>query len=474
MTKKKWIIAAAVLVGLVVIVVGATVLKGGRSTGPKYRTEAIGKGDLEALVTTSGTLNPVMTVEVGSQVSGKIAKINVDFNSQVKKGDVLAELDLSILQSKIDQSNSNYLSAAASLDRAKVTLDNLKKKYERALTLFEKNLISFEEKESAEASYLSAKTDVTSAQARLEQAKSQLESSKLDLNYGIIRSPIDGVVISRDMNIGQTVAASFQAPKLFSIANDLSQMQVECSVDEADIGKVNEGQKVRFLVDAFPDDSFNGTVKQVRYSPTVSQNVVTYTTIVAVDNPGMKLRPGMTATVSIISGEAKGVLRVPNSALRFTPTLPAEELAKIMKESFQAMMARRQAEGGQGQPGQPAGSGQAQAGSGVQGENRRPDGQGENRGNGAMTFMQGQGQGQGVGASQGMRSGRQPSRVWVQDAAGKLRMVFLRPGVTDNSYTEILRSELKEGDLVIIGEENTVSTSSQSGPPRGGAMFIGR
>jgi HlyD family secretion protein len=465
MTKKKWIIAAAVLVGLVVIVVGATVLKGGRSNGAEYRTEAVGKGDIEALVTTSGTLNPVMTVEVGSQVSGKIAKINVDFNSQVKKGDILAELDLSILQSKIDQNNSNYLSAAASLDRANVTLDNLKKKYERALTLFEKNLISFEEKESAEASYLSAKTDVTSAKARLEQAKSQLESSKLDLNYGIIRSPIDGVVISRDMNIGQTVAASFQAPKLFSIANDLSQMQVECSVDEADIGKVAEGQKVRFSVDAFPDDSFNGAVKQVRYSPTTSQNVVTYTTIVAVDNPGMKLRPGMTATVSIISGEAKGVLRVPNSALRFTPTLPAEELAKIMKESFQAMAARRQAEAGQGQPGQPAGNGQVQAGSGGQNENRR---------SGGMMFMMGQGQGQTGGASQGTRSGRQPSRVWVQDAAGKLRIVFLRPGVTDNSYTEILRSELKEGDLVIIGEEGAASTSSQSGPPRGGPMFIGR
>jgi len=474
MTKKKWIIAAA-LVGVVAIVVGAAVLKNGKSDGPKYRTEAVSRGDIEALVTTSGTLNPVTTVEVGSQVSGKIDKINVDFNSQVKKGDILAELDLSILQSKIDQNNANFLSAQASLERSQVTLDNLKKKYERAMTLFEKNLISFEEKESAEASYLSAKTDVTSASARLEQAKSQLESSKLDLSYAIIRSPIDGVVISRDMNVGQTVAASFQAPKLFSIANDLSKMQVECTVDEADIGKVAEGQKVRFTVDAFPDDSFNGVVKQVRYSPTISQNVVTYTTIVDVNNPGMKLRPGMTATVAIITGEAKNALRVPNSALRFTPSLPSAELAKIMKESFEAMMARRQAEGGAGQPGQAPAPGQATAGSGTPtgaaapAEGGRPDGQSESRRGGGMTFMQGQGQGQ-TGGAQGARSGRQPSRVWVQDASGKLRIVFLRPGVTDNSYTEILRSDLKEGDLVIIGENGT-SSSSQSGPPRGPMMF---
>ncbi|MBN2207419.1 MAG: efflux RND transporter periplasmic adaptor subunit, partial [Candidatus Aminicenantes bacterium] len=247
----------------------------------------------------------------------------------------------------------------------------------------------------------------------------------------------------------------------FSIANDLSKMQVECTVDEADIGKVAEGQKVRFTVDAFPEDTFNGVVKQVRYSPTISQNVVTYTTIVDVNNPGMKLRPGMTATVSIISGEAKGALRVPNAALRFTPTLPAEELAKIMKESFEGMAAKRQAEGGGS--GQPSAAAAGPAGSGATLGAARPDGQAGSGRPGGMIFGQGQ----------GARSGRQPSRVWIQDASGKLRMVFLRPGVTDNSYTEILRSDLKEGDLVIIGENGTTTASSQSGPPRG-PMFIGR
>ncbi len=237
-------------------ILGLTVFKGHKNGAVKYRTEGLAKGDLEALVVTSGTLNPVRLVEVGSQVSGKIDKLYVDFNSQVKAGQVLAELDQSLLKAKIDQNNANYLSAAASLERSEVTLDNLKNKYERSLSLFEKNLISFEEKEAAEAAYLGAKADLQSSDARLAQAKSLLDSSKVDLAYATIRSPIDGVVINRLINIGQTVAASFQAPKLFEIANDLSKMQVECDVDEADIGKVKEGQKVRFTVDSFPNETF--------------------------------------------------------------------------------------------------------------------------------------------------------------------------------------------------------------------------
>ena len=320
--KKKVVLIVAVVVVVAAAALGLGALKGRKNGAVKYRTEALGKGDIEALVVTSGTLNPVRLVEVGSQVSGKIDKLYVDFNSQVKEGQILAELDQSLLRAKIDQNNANYLSAKASLEKSRVTLDNLQKKYERAKTLFGKNLISFEENEAAEASFLGAKTDVQSAEARLVQAKSQLDSSRVDLGYATIRSPIDGVVINRLINIGQTVAASFTAPKLFEIANDLSKMQVECAVDEADIGKVKEGQKVRFTVDSFPDETFNGTVNQVRYSPTTTSNVVTYTTIVDVDNLGLKLRPGMTATVSIITGEAKNVLRVPNGALRFTPTLP--------------------------------------------------------------------------------------------------------------------------------------------------------
>ena len=434
MKKKVVLIVAVVVVVAAAAVLGLGTLKGKKNGAVKYRTEILSKGDIEAFVVTTGTLNPLRLVEVGSQVSGKIDKLYVDFNSPVKEGQVLAELDQSLLKAKIDQSNANYLSAKASVDGARVTLDNLQKKYERAKTLFEKKLISYEENEAAEAAYLGAKADVQAAEARLAQAKSQLDSSRVDLAYATIRSPIDGVVINRLINIGQTVAASFQAPKLFEIANDLSKMQVECAVDEADIGKVKEGQKVRFTVDTFPDEVFNGTVNQVRYSPTTTSNVVTYTTIVDVDNQQLKLRPGMTATVSIITGEAKNVLRVPNGALRFTPALPAEEIQKIMKEAGERMAARRQAESGQA----PAGTVPASGPPAI-----TPPG--------------------GNGTAQGTRA-RQPSRIWFQDESGKLRVAFIRPGVADASYTEVLRGELREGQTIIIGlVSSPTGTTTQGG-----------
>lgn len=445
--KKKVVLIVVAVVVIAAAALGLGALKSRKNGVIKYRTEALAKGDIEALVVTSGTLNPVRLVEVGSQVSGKIDKLYVDFNSQVKEGQILAELDQDLLKAKIDQNNANYLSAKASVEKARVTVDNLQKKYERAKTLFAKNLISFEENEAAEAAYLGAKTDVQSSDARLVQAKSQLDSSRVDLTYATIRSPIDGIVINRLINIGQTVAASFTAPKLFEIANDLSKMQVECAVDEADIGKVKEGQEVRFSVDSFPDETFNGTVNQVRYSPTTTSNVVTYTTIVAVNNQGMKLRPGMTATVSIITGEAKDVLRVPNASLRFTPNLPSEELQKIMKEAGERMMAGRRQEGA------PAGTaGQAAAAPHVV----------------AL--------GQGGALPQGTRM-RQPSRVWYQDANGKLQIAFIKPGVADTAFTEVLRSDLKEGQMIIIGLASSQPSATAAGPGGPGGqrmMFIGR
>lgn len=450
--KKKIIISVVALVVVAGVIIGWTMLRNHKNGGIVYRQEALTKGDIEALVTTSGTVNPITKIEVGSQVSGKIAKIYVDYNSQVKQGQLLAELDLSTFQTRVNQSQANYLSALASLEKAKVTLANLQRQYERALSLFEKDLISFEEKDLSEANYLGSKTDLQRAEASVEQARSQLESSKLDLNYAIIRSPIDGIVISRNMNEGQTVQASFQAPKIFEIANDLSKMQVECDVDEADVGRVKENQKVRFTVDAFPEETFNGTVNQVRYSPTVTQNVVTYTTIVDVENPGMKLRPGMTATVSIITGEAKGALRVPNSALRFTPNLQAEELGKIMKEAGEKMMAKRQAEGQQA-PGHTEEAGRPQ-----QPEQLSPGA--ASRSSQTMTFSGG-GMGQGMPGQGGMR-GRKPSMVWFLDEKGKLTVTFIRPGVTDNTYTEVLRGDLKEGQEVITAVESGQQTSSSS------------
>lgn len=443
--KKKSLFIILAIVVIVSLVLGFTLLKKGSNNKPKYRTEKVTRGDIEAVVTATGTLNPVVLVEVGSQVSGKIEKIYVDFNSKVKKGDILAELDQSQLKAKIEQNEANYQNAQASLERAKIALEIAQKKYERALSLFEKNLIAFEEKEQAEANYLQAKADLIAQQARTEQAKSQLEASKVDLGYAIIRSPIDGVVISRNINVGQTVAASFQAPKLFEIANDLTKMEVECLVDEADVGKVKEGQKVRFTVEAYQNETFNGVVRQVRYSAQTVQNVVSYSAIIDVDNSSLKLLPGMTATCSIIVGEARNVLRVPNAALRFTPELSPEELQKIMRAAFEEMAARRQQEGG------PAAAGAGQTGQ--------------------RMFDPGQ---------MGQRSGqagqrRMPSRVWQLDEKGNLKVVFVRTGVSDNSFTEIKSDNLKEGDEVIVGLATASSgRTSPQGPPAGGLFMMPR
>jgi HlyD family secretion protein len=429
MKKKIALIAVAVVV--VAAVLGLTVFKK-KNGAVKYRKEALAKGDIESVVVTSGTLNPVRTVDVGSQVSGKIDKIYVDFNTQVKQGEVLAELDQSILRTKIDQNNASYLSALASLERSKVTSENLKKIHERSKALFAKDLVSFEDNEAAEASYLEAKADVQSAQAKVAQSKSTLDSSRVDLGYATIKSPIDGVVISRKVEVGQTVAAGYVTPTLFQIANDLTKMQVECAVDEADIGSVKESQNVRFSVDSYPEETFAGTVKQVRYSPTTTSNVVTYTTIVDVANPDLKLRPGMTATVTIIVAEARDVLRVPNGALRFTPPLPAEEIQKIMKEAGEKMMAQRRQEGVQPPPGPAAG-------------------------------MPGPNGGAAVPNGKGMRNG-QPSKVWIQDEQGKLHVVFLKPGIANTAYTEVLHSELKEGQMIILGLGSSFPQMPQGGP----------
>ncbi len=432
--KKKivWIIIALVVVTGVIL--GLTVFGKSKNGKVEYKTEVLGRGDIEALVVTSGTLNPIETVDIGAQVSGKIEKLYADFNSVVTKGQVVAELDQEPLLLKIQQNEASYKSRVASLEQAKVTLQTAEKAYERAKALFAKSLLSVEEMDAAEASFLNAKSSLISSEASLAQAKSTLDLSKVDLGYSVIKAPVDGVVITRKVNIGQTLQSSYQAPVLFQVATDLTKMKVECSVDESDIGKVKEGQKVRFTVEAYPNEAFNGVVQQVRFSPETVQNVVTYTTIVNVENPDKKLLPGMTATVSIIVGEAKNVLRVSNAALRFTPNLTPAELEKMQQEMRDRMMAKRTAEGGQ--PGQAAPAGAGEGGSG--------------------------------------RQRQQMPRVWMRDADGKWSMVFVRTGVSDTSYTEIVRAigaELKEGDTVVAGNMTATTVSPNQG--RGGMMFMG-
>jgi HlyD family secretion protein len=440
--KKKIIIAACIVVVLIGTILILTASKNGKNGNGLYKTEAIKKGDIEALVITTGTLNPVTLVDVGSQVSGKIEKLYVDFNSKVEEEQVIAQIEQSLFLTRVKQNEANYESSKATVEKAKVTLANSKNKFDRAKDLFEKELISFEEYETSEAQYYSAEADLVSAEAKLEQANSQLDSSQVDLEHTVIRSPIEGFVVNRNVNMGQTVAASFQAPVLFQIANDLAKMQVECSIDEADIGKVAEGQNVRFTVDAFPDEEFKGIVQQVRYAPEVVQNVVTYTTVVKVENPELKLRPGMTATVSVIVGKAENTLRIPNTALRFTPDLSPEE----MKQLFERMRAER---GGSGEE-QGAASSKPNPKSG-------------------QSFASQQGMPSPGGSGMFGAQGRNMSRVWiVRD--GELHVVPLKTGVTDNSYTELVWGNLEEGQEVIIGE----NPGQGSDRRRGGMMFMRR
>ncbi|NOR15285.1 MAG: efflux RND transporter periplasmic adaptor subunit [Candidatus Aminicenantes bacterium] len=419
---KKKIFIAVIVIVIAAVALKFTVFKKENGEELGYKKETLQTGSIQALVDTTGTLNAVRMVDVGAQVSGKLMEINVDFNSVVKAGQIIAKLDPELFVTRVNQSKANYRSGVARVDKAKVSLENMRKKHERAKNLFEKELISYEEMDTAETNYYGAKSDLQQQEASLEQSKSALETSKVDLSYTIIKSPIDGVVISRNVNEGQTVASSLQAPVLFQIANDLTKMQVECSVDEADIGSVQEGQSVRFTVDAYPKDNFQGEVKQVRYSPEVVSNVVTYTAIVEVDNPDMKLRPGMTATVSIVTGEARNKLLIPNTALRFNPNLSPEE----MRALFQEMR------GGQ------------------QEQQRNPSGSNRQFGGGMPGGMGG-----------GMGRMRDMARVWYEDENGKLKMVTFKPGVTDNIFTEITGSDvLIEGMEVIVGENSGSNTSS--------------
>jgi HlyD family secretion protein len=307
----------------------------------QIETTEIDKGDVIRTVATSGSVRPLITVEVGSQVSGQIKEIYVDFNSEVSKDELLAVIDPQSFESRVLQSSadfrvasSNVIVQQANIDRAQANLRRARLEYERAEPLSKKGTLSISELDTSLAAFDSAKADLTMAKAQLENAlaakdqrQASLDSAEIDLERTRIRSPIDGVVIERAVDQGQTVAASLSSPTLFNIAQDLTEIQIEANVDEADIGNVNEGNKVIFSVDAFPDSEFSGLVNQVRLAPNEANNVVTYTVIITAKNPGRKLLPGMTAIVEIETGKSENVLRVPNQAIRFKPA-SGSELAK--------------------------------------------------------------------------------------------------------------------------------------------------
>ncbi len=291
-----------------------------KPVAPTITTARITRGDIAETVGATGTLQAVTTVQVGTQVSGTIQELNADFNSLVRKGQVLARLDPSLIQSQIEQARANLIRAEADLERLRVALDDARTKLTRARELSEKKLIAQTELEAAEVAVRSAEAQLRSQQAGVTQSQASLKQNEVNLAHTVIESPIDGLVISRNVDVGQTVAASMSAPTLFVLAADLTKMQVLASLDESDVGRIRPGQLVRFRVDAFPTEEFTGNVTQVRLQPTTVQNVVTYQTVIDVPNPGLKLKPGMTANVNIEIARRADVLRVPNTALRFRPT----------------------------------------------------------------------------------------------------------------------------------------------------------
>jgi HlyD family secretion protein len=399
--KPLWLVVAAVVIlgGL-----GWSLFGTGSDT-TSYRFERVDRGDIIVAISATGTLNAVKTVQVGSQVSGTIARLYVDYNSEITQGQLLAQLDPTFLQATVNEQRANVERATAQVNEAERT-------FRRTSDLFAKALVSQADMDAAVAAR-------ESAQATLRQNQASLDRAEVNLRYATIRAPISGVVISRSVDVGQTVAASLQAPTLFTIANDLRKMQVEASVDEADIGQVATGQHVTFRVDAFAEEEFEGVVSQIRLAPVVSQNVVTYTVIIEVNNPRQRLMPGMTATVSIEVARRENVLRIPITALRFTPPdAPATDSS------------RRQ--GGQ----RPAGM-------------QRPGGQRTQQGEG----------GRPAGLSREQRTASR-GRVWILER-GTPVPVPVRRGVQNARYAEVDTDRLKEGDNVIVGLANP--TTAQAG-----------
>jgi len=320
---KKIIIGSAIVV--LILAAGLFFYLTSGNNGPKFRTQAAARGDIRATVTATGTMNAVTTVLVGTQVSGTIKTLFVDFNSPVKKGQILAQIDPATFQAQVDQARANLLAAQANVQKAEASVVDTRRTLERNKTLFARNLIAKSDVDTAETNSLSAEAQLSASKAAVAQTRAALDFAETNFRYTKIISPVDGTVISRNVDVGQTVAASFQTPTLFNIAQDLTRMQIDTSVDEADIGKIKVDQPVEFSVDAYPDITFKGKVSEVRNAPITVQNVVTYDVVVKVDNPDLKLKPGLTANVSIILDEKKGVLRVPNSTLRFRPAETSKE-----------------------------------------------------------------------------------------------------------------------------------------------------
>ena len=452
------------IAAIVVLLIGAglwIVLKN-KSGQIRYTAVPVQSGSLQAMVTATGTVNAVKTVSVGTQISGTVKAIHVDYNSQVKKGQIIAEIDPSIHQAQVDQAKANLLAAKANVDKTRATQEDSKKTRDRNQQLFSKDLIAKADLDTSESNYESNKAQVSAAMAQVAQTEAALRYAETNLGYTRIISPVDGIVVSRSVDVGQTVAASFQTPTLFTIAQDLTKMQIDTNIDEADIGKIEKGQKVEFTVDAYPDNTFRGIVDEVRIAPITVSNVVTYDVVIRVDNTGMKLKPGMTANVSIIVASKDKVLKIPNSALRFKPSEKEVSAAK-------ADVPKSDISGAGTQNGKTPRTFNKENGrsSDGRGRNGRRFADGAQRPSRSADEPDAESSGTGH-ASSGITVPRKYT-VWVLED-GKPRQVIITVGISDGSFTEVVSGDLGEGLQVITGSSSKTGSKNNAGqsgaPPR--------
>ena len=427
----------------------------------QYFTAKVEKGNIRAVVEATGTINAVITVQVGSQVSGTIEQLFVDFNSRVKKGQVVAQIDPALFDGTLLQATSDLANAQANLAAAKANLEKAQAAAVQAKADFERNkglaadgVVSPQQLDLARANADSAVAGVTAAQAQITQAAAQVQQkeaavsvARTNLDYTTIHAPIDGTVIARNVDVGQTVAASLQAPTLFTIAQDLTKMQVYANTDESDVGMIRPGQQVTFKVDAFPKDTFTGHVEQIRMNATVVQNVVTYNTVVDFDNPDLKLFPGMTAYVTIPVASASDVIKIPNGALRYKPDMKADEVRALYKKYGIESAAPSKASTADDTASSGAASKQTRTAEGTMGGGATPT-----------------------------RTQRMDVAViWKLLPDKTLEPVRVRTGITDHTVTEVgqvLNGDLKEGDEVVTGSMSAAAGGNR--PPGMGGPQIRR
>jgi len=408
------------------------------SPKPQFKTLRVERGSIVSTVSATGTLNAVVTVQVGTQVSGTLSKLYVDFNSPVKKGQPIAQIDPALFSSAVEQARGNALNAAANLGKARVTLADAKRTLGRNKQLLEQGIVSQSDLDAAQTAYDSALTGISSADANVMQTRGALRQAETNLNYSTIRSPVDGIVVSRNVDVGQTVAASFTTPTLFTIAQDLTKMEIDTSVDESDISRIKVGQPASFTVDAYPEQQFTGSVIQIRNAPVVTQNVVTYVTVIGVRNKDLKLKPGMTANVSVQIQKKDEVLKIPGAALRFKPKAGKDD--KEAKEVKEAKTSGDAGNAGAGQPARSAKPGRSGA-----------DARGDRGGKG--------------GAKGGSRKAPR-QKVYQLKADGSPAGVVVETGISDGGFVELVSGELKENDMVIV-EQISQAKKPGMGSPMG-------